>query len=298
MLRVLVTGATGFVGRGVVRALRAGGYSVRGLVHRRSASALARLEPDERVEGDVLVPGTLEAAMAGADVLIHLVGIIRERPTRGVTFERLHVDATENVLAAAAAAGVRRVLHMSALGTRPDARSRYHQTKWRAEESVRSSGLDWTIFRPSVIYGPGDGFVTLLARMVRRLPVVPVIGPGTSRTQPVSLAVVAEGVARAVARPDSIGQVWEVGGPEAYAFNRVLDLIGAALGRRVRKVHVPLVIARPLTAALESVPLYPLTTDQLLMLGEDNICDPGPFHRAFGLEPVGFPAGLEGMLRP
>jgi len=296
MRRVFITGATGFVGRGVIQALRADGHIVRCLVRRGSEPALKGFEAIERVEGDVLVHRTLDHALAGCDAVIHLVGIIRERPALGVTFERLHVEATLNVLAAASGAGVRRVLHISALGARAGARSRYHQTKWRAEEAVRSSGLDWTIFRPSIIYGPGDGFVTMLARIVRRLPIVPVFGSGGSRIQPVSLQVVAEGFARALDQSASIGQAYEIGGPEAYTFDEVLDLIGAVLRRRVRKAHLPLGVMRRLTAVLQSVPFYPITTDQLLMLEEDNVCDPKPFLSAFGLQPISFPTGLRRML--
>ena len=295
MHRVFITGATGFVGRGVAQALRADGHIVRCLVRRGSEPLLKGLGAVERVEGDVLIRRTLDVAMAGCDAVIHLVGIIRERPALAATFERLHVDATRNVLAAASGAGVRRVLHMSALGTRPGARARYHQTKWRAEEAVRSSGLDWTIFRPSIVYGHGDGFVTVLARMVRRLPIVPVIGSGTARLQPVWLPVVAEGFARALDRPAAVGQAYDVGGPEAYTLNEVLDLIGAVLKRRVRTAHVPLGLVRRLTAVLQSVPFYPVTTDQLRMLEEDNVCDPKPFLNAFDLEPVSFPTGLERM---
>ena len=298
MHRVFITGATGFVGRGVVQALRADGHIVRCLVRRGSEPLLKGLGAVERVEGDVLIRRTLDVAMAGCDAVIHLVGIIRERPARAETFERLHVDATLNVLAAASGAGARRVLHMSALGTRPGARARYHQTKWRAEEAVRSSGLDWTIFRPSIVYGHGDGFVTVLARMVRRLPIVPVIGSGTARLQPVWLPVVAEGFARALDRPAAVGQAYDVGGPEAYTLNEVLDLIGAVLKRRVRKAHVPLGLMRRLTAVLQSVPFYPVTRDQLRMLEEDNVCDPKPFLHAFDLEPVSFPSGLERLLLP
>ncbi len=199
--RVFVTGATGFVGRAVVHALCAHGHSVRCLVRRGSEHDLRGFEAIERVEGDVLARRGLEEGIAGCDTLIHLVGIIREHPAAGVTFERLHTQATVRVLEAATAAGARRFIHMSALGTRPAARARYHATKWAAEEAVRASGLPWTIFRPSIIYGPGDGFVTMLARIVRRLPIVPVFGSGGSRLQPVSLRVVAEGFARALDQP-------------------------------------------------------------------------------------------------
>lgn len=299
MHRVFVTGATGFVGRGVIQSLRAAGHVVRCLVRRGSEPALKGFEAIERVEGDVLARRTLDEAMTGCDAVIHLVGIIRERPAAGVTFERVHVDATRNVLAAAGAAGVRRVLHMSALGTRPGARSRYHQTKWRAEEAVRESGLDWTIFRPSIIYGPGDAFVTMLARMVRRLPVVPVIGSGETRLQPVTIGLVAEGFARALDEAGSIGQAYDVGGPRAYTVNEILDLVGQVLKRRkVRKVHLPVPLVRSAALVLQTLPFFPVTTDQLLMLEEDNACDPEPFYQTFGLTPLSLPAGLERILAP
>lgn len=295
--RVFVTGATGFVGRSVIHALRTEGYGVRCLVRRGSEPDLRGFGAIERVEGDVLVPGTLEAAIAGCDTAIHLVGIIREQPSRGVTFERVHVEGTANVLAAAAAAGVRRFLHMSALGTRGGARSRYHRTKWAAEEAVRSSGLAWTIFRPSVIYGRGDGFVSMLAGMIGRLPVVPVIGDGRQRLQPVPVEQVAEAFARAVELPVSVKQVVEVAGPDAVSMVELLDLIGAALGqRRVLKAHVPLGVMRVMARLFHRIPSFPITPDQLLMLGEANTCDAGPFFTTFRLTPVPLRAGLERML--
>ena len=299
MHRVFVTGGTGFVGRALIQALRAEGHIVRCLVRRGSERELKGLEAIERVEGDVLMPDPLADSMSSCDAVVHLVGIIREFPTRGIMFEQVHIDGTKNVVDAAATAGVRRVLHMSALGTRPGARSRYHRSKWRAEEAVRSSGLDWTIFRPSIIYGPGDGFVTLLAWMVRRLPVVPVIGSGRARLQPIPVAQVAEGFARALDHAPSIGRVYDVGGPDAHALTEVLDLIATVIkGRRAPKVHVPLSLVRPLTRLLESFPFFPLTMDQLVMLEEDNVCDPAPFFQAFGLTPVPFRVGLERMLAP
>jgi len=298
MAPIFVTGGTGFVGKVVVRALQAHGFIVRCLVRPGSERDLRGFEAIERVPGDVLTPKGLAASMQGCAATIHLVGIIREHPGLGITFERLHAVATANMVEAAQAAGVRRYLQMSALGTRTNARARYHQTKWEAEERLRGSGLEWTIFRPSVIYGPGDGFVTMLARMVRRLPVVPVIGNGKYQLQPVAVEQVAEAFARALTREGTAGQTYEVGGPRPYPFVEILDLIAAALGRRkVRKIYQPLGVMRPLVACLERLPFFPLTSDQLLMLEENNVCDPKPFFRAFDLEPIEFPDGLRRMFQ-
>jgi NADH dehydrogenase len=297
MHRVFVTGATGFVGRAVIQSLRAEGHVVRCLVRRGSEEDLHGFEAIERVEGDILgPPEALEGGMAGCDTVVHLVGIIRELPTRGVTFERLHHKGTANVLAAATRAGVRRYLHMSALGTRPGARSRYHQTKWAGEEAVRASGLAWTIFRPSVIYGPGDGFVSLLAGMIRRLPVVPVIGDGSQRVQPVAIEHVAAGFARAVRLEATVKHTYDVAGPDAVTMRQMLDLIGAALHRPIRTARVPFMLMRPVAQLMQGIPSFPLTHDQLLMLQEDNTGNPSAFYTAFDIKPIPLAQGLSHLL--
>jgi NADH dehydrogenase len=295
--RVFVTGGTGFVGREVVQALQAEGYAVRCLVRRGSESELHGLGAIERVEGDVMARQSLDEGMTGCDAVVHLVGIIRERPAIGVTFERVHTQGTLNVLEAAVAVGVRRYVHMSALGTRAGARSRYHQTKWAAEQAVRASPLPWTIFRPSIIYGRGDELVTMLARMIGHLPVVPVIGAGRQRLQPVPVAQVAQGFTRALALDASVKHTYDVGGPEPVTMVELLDRIAIAMGRRrPLRAHVPLGLVRRLTALLHHVPGYPLTPDQLLMLEEENTCEPGPFYERFGLVPVPLSPGLAAML--
>lgn len=295
--RIFLTGATGFVGHAVIPALRAHGYAVRCLVRRGSELDLRGLEAIERVEGDVLSPAALERDMEGCDTVVHLVGIIREEPATLSTFERIHSQGTVNVLEAAAATGVRRYVHMSALGVRPGARARYHRSKWAAEEAVRASPIPWTIFRPSIIYGRGDQFVNMLAGLIRRYQVAPVIGSGQQRLQPVPVEHVAEAFARAVELPASVKHTYDVGGADAVTMVRLMDLIGAALGRsRVRKAHVPIGLVRPMTRLLHRLPAFPFTPDQLLMLEEDNVCDPQPFYAAFGLSPVPLAAGLQAML--
>jgi uncharacterized protein YbjT (DUF2867 family) len=296
--RVFVTGGTGFVGRAVIQALRAEGCVVRCLVRRGSERDLRGLGAIERVEGDVMAPQTLSEGIAGCDAVLHLVGIIREQPAIGRTFERVHTQGTVNVLDAAVAAGVRRYVHVSALGTRPDARSRYHRSKWLAEEAVRGSALPWTILRPSIIYGRGDEFVTLFADMIRRYPAVPVLGAGLHRLQPIPVGQVAAGLAATLSRPATVKQTYSVGGPDAVTLVELVDRIGHAMGRRsVRKIHVPLGVVRPLARLLHRMPGFPITPDQLLMLEEENTCDPQPFFTAFDLAPVRLDDGLREVFR-
>jgi uncharacterized protein YbjT (DUF2867 family) len=296
-VKVFVTGGTGFVGRAVIQALRANGYAVRCLVRRGSERDLRGFGAIERVEGDIMARQTLDEGISGCDAVVHLVGIIRERSAIGSTFERVHVQGTQNVLDAAVAAGVRRYTHMSALGTRQSARSHYHRTKWAAEEIVRSSPLPWTIFRPSVIYGRGDQFVTMLSGMIERLPVVPVIGNGRQRLQPVPVEQVAQGFARALTLETTVKQTYDVGGPDAVSLVELLDEIALAMGRRrPLKAHIPIGLVRPVTRLLHHFPAFPLTPDQLLMLEEENTCDPAAFFSTFALPPTRLADGLRLMI--
>ena len=297
--RVFVTGGTGFVGKAVIRALLAQGFLVRCLVRPGSEHDLKGFESIDRVPGDVLQSDGLAASVEGCTALVHLVGIIREQRGRGVTFERLHTQATRNMLALARTAGVKRFTQMSALGARPGARARYHQTKWAAEEAVRASDLEWTIFRPSIIFGRGDAFMSVLGRTVKQLPVMPVLGDGRYRLQPIPVEQVAEGFARALRTPGSVRQTYEVAGPTPYAFVDLLDEIGRALGRaRVRKLRLPLAPVRAMTRALDWLPFYPLSTDQLIMLEEESVTDPSRFFAELGVRPEPLATGLARMFAP
>lgn len=296
-MKVLVTGGTGFVGAGVSRALAGMGVPHR-ILSRRGGKAATGVE---QVAGSVADPVTLGRALDGCDRILHLVGIISEGP--GQTFESAHVDGTRNVLRAAREAGMRRFVHMSALGTRPGARSRYHRTKWEAEELVRTSGLAWTIFRPSVIYGPGDGFVNLFARIGRWSPLVPVIGSGRNLLQPVDLGNLSKALARSVVEEGPDGEVFELCGPEAIPLSGILEQIDEAMGRRRLRLKIPRPAAWLQARFLEWVfpavfrKAPPLNRDQILMLDEDNVGDPEPACRRFGLELPGFRDGLEAMFR-
>ncbi len=253
-MKVLVTGATGFVGREVLRQLHAAGHQTRILVRDTKTAADRVPQPNSVVEfhrGDVTDVRSLADSARGCDAVMHLVGIISEFGR--VTYERLHVEATRNLVEAARAQGVTRFIHMSALGTRPGAVSRYHQTKWAAEEIVRQSGLAFTIFRPSLIYGPEDHFVNQFEQMSRWLPFLPVLGSGSSRMQPVAVEIVARCLVQALTRPETAGQTCELCGPERLTFVQILDAILQACDRHRVKLRIPLSLARLQAAVLEMV---------------------------------------------
>lgn len=304
-LKVLVTGATGFVGREVVRQLRAHGHSIRALVRQPGsalAETLAQTAGAELVPGDVLDPGTVQRAVAGVDAVVHLVGIIREFGTQ--TFENMHVRATAHVVQAARAARVQRLLHVSALGTRPDAPSRYHRTKWEAEEQVRASGLPWTILRPSLIYGPGDQFINLFVRISRYTPVLLLPGSPSSLFQPVFIRVVGRCVAAALTHPDAVARTLDVCGPERFTLKDMVRTVLEVLNRRRLLLYMPMPVARLTAAILEAIcPTLlrrpaPFNRDQYLMLSEHNIGDPEPIQHLFGITQPTFREGLATWLAP
>lgn len=293
---VLVTGGTGFVGTHVCRALIARGFLPRLLVRTGSET---KIPPDVRdacrvTPGDVTNRESVEFAAQGTTAIVHLVGIIREFPERQVTFDRLHADATRNVVDAARRWEISRFVHMSALGARAGGGTGYFDSKGRAEEYVRQSGLSWTILRPSVIFGPRDQFVNVLAGILRKAPAVPVPGDGSYRLQPVYVGDVAMGFADAVGRAELEGTTFDVGGPQKLTYNELLDEVAASVGRRARKVHLPLSVLGPAVRLMERFEKFPLTTEQLRMLLAGNTCDFQPFYSAFAFKPLSLSDYLAG----
>jgi len=291
---IAVTGGTGFVGGAVVSELLQAGHEVR---------ILSRKAPERPVEGTSHVAGSvvtgkgLDTLVKGVDAVIHLVGIIREDGAN--TFKAVHFGGTINVLAATSRAGVRRYLHMSALGTRKNARSMYHRTKYEAEEAVRASGLDWTIFRPSTIFGRKDAFFNMLADTMKKAPVMPVIGGGRARMQPVSVYDVAAAY-RAALMPDvPIGKTYELGGPDQLNLREILNIIAKVLVLNRLFINIPVWAMAPAVkmGSILKIPL-PITSDQLLMLREDNIRTGGDPVEELGIEWTPFEEGIRQYLGP
>lgn len=293
--KVFLTGASGFVGKNLAARLVEDGFQLTCMV-RDTGEPGARFLRDlgaDLAAGDILSANSVAAVASEArpDVFIHLVGIILERGT--ATFENIHVKGTINALGAASVAGVRRFLHMSALGASPDGGTAYYRTKWEAEAAVRDSGLPYTIFRPSIIYGPGGDFINMLFRQVRLLPLVPVLGDGRYRMQPVSVFDVAACFSSAVTKNGTLNREYEICGPEALDYNEIVDIIVRALGKRRRKVHIPMPLVRPVALFSEKfMPKPLLTRDQLAMLLSESVCDNSSMREDFGIEPERFADGL------
>lgn len=282
-LKISVTGGTGFVGRALANFLSEHGHEVR--LVRRAAHRGPFGQP--HLTADFSNPTSLAAAFRGADAVVHLVGIISECGTQ--TYESVHTWTTRVVLEAARLAGVRRFLHMSALGTREGARSRYHASKWEGEQAVRASRLDWTIFRPSLIHGAEDGFTRLFARIAARSPIVPVMGKGRNLMQPIAVAQVARAFGIGLSTPGSVGRCYDLCGGERLSFLEILRAILLAEGRKRLLLRIPMPVARLQATALEwAFPAIlrrppPLNRDQLLMLEEDNVGDGSEANTEFGL---------------
>ena len=280
-MKVLVTGGTGFLGTVLREELRGQGHDVRLLVRRPSLYKVDAREGVEVIAGDVLDTHACLRAVDGCDALIHLVGIRRERPEQGTTYEAMHTEATFAIVDAAARANVPRVIYMSGLGTREGAPSRYHRTKWEAEGIVRRSRMRWTIFRPSVVFAPGDEFHPLMIDLVHK-PVVPLVDGGKALLQPVSAHNVVRAVAMSLTMPETQGRIFEVGGPERVAFADLVTLVARHCEVWPNTVKVSARVMKPVVAMLQGLRGFPLTVDELVMLTEDNVCATSEFTSAFG----------------
>lgn len=293
-MRVFVTGGTGFVGNHLVNALLDDGYQVRCLVRPGSEKKLARRHDVEIWPGDIFDgEARLVDGMEDCQAVIHLIGIIREFPRKGITFERLHYQTTVQVVNAAQAAGIRRYIHMSSLGTRPNARSRYHQTKYKAEEYVRQSALSYTIFQPSVIFGPDDNFVNLFKQLMIKTPLIPVVGDGSYQIQPVDVRTVARAFTLSLKEEKAIGRVFQLPGRDRFTFNDILNIIARTLGKKIIKVYIPVGLIRIMAYFLEGLPGFPLARDQIVMLLDGNIGSETSFYEEFGIAPTPFEAGIK-----
>jgi NADH dehydrogenase len=285
-VKVLVTGATGFVGHAIAHELRAQERDVRALVRDPRRADRLTSWGVELATGDVTDATTLGAALDGCTHVIHLVAIIRGSDA---DFERVMTGGTRNLIAAAQAAGVGRFVLMSALGTTETTKELvpYWRAKWQMEQDVAASGLEHVIMRPSFVFGKG-GILRTFIRQVRYSPVVTVLGPGTARLQPVWVGDVAAHFARALHLADAANRRFELGGPEVVSFNELYERIARLLGKRRVFVNVPFSVARAGAFATQAIPGSPLSVDQVTMLAAgDNVVTGDDAAETFALPLVG-----------
>lgn len=281
---VCILGGTGFVGRAIADQLSPSGVRIRVVTRSEPRAApLIVLPTVEVVVADVHDKASLHRCFEDMDAVVNLVGILH--PSRGYSFDKVHAELPRKVAEACQAAGVRHLLHMSALGASDDAPSDYQRSKARGEAEVRQSAgiVPFTIFRPSVIFGPDDRFVNLFASAARWFAVIPLAGAKT-RFQPIWVEDVARSFTASLGDPRAFGKTYDLGGPKAYTLEEIVRFVARTLDRDARVVALPDGLGRLQAFMLEHLPGKLMTRDNLRSMSVDNVC-PGPFPEVFGFKP-------------
>ncbi|HXA42889.1 MAG TPA: NAD(P)H-binding protein [Candidatus Solibacter sp.] len=291
-MTILVTGASGFVGRHVVSRLTAEGRHLRVMV--RDAARYSGPPGVPVVEADVSKPDSLPTAVGGVDTVIHCVAITAnlKEPYRGA-YDAINRQGTENLVAAAATAGVRRMVVMSGLGTKPASAGTYMATRWAMEEAVRAGSIPSVIIQPSVQFGDGAEFVAALARLVTSSPVVPLLGGGGLRFQPIWVEDVVTCVVKAIDVESLTGRSVAIGGSQYVTFREIIQTICSAMGKRRIKAPLPLWVARLQAPLMGLLPHPPLTRASLELFGFENTTEIDAVDKTFGFHPRGFREHLE-----
>jgi NADH dehydrogenase len=280
-VKILVTGATGFVGPAIVRKLVADGHTVRALEHTPGSSA--ELPSQEAVPGSMTDAESLRRATEDQDVVVHLVAILTGRPEQ---FRAVMEQGTRHLLEAARDSGAQRFVLMSALGTDEQTKDLvpYYGAKWQMEQDVKASGLEHVIFRPSFVFGSEGGALGQFKKIAKLAPVTPIVGPGTQRIQPIWVDDVAAYFAAAVDKPEAANRTFELGGPDVVTWNEFWTRLKQAQGSRRPSVHLPFGLMRVQASVLEKLPNPPVTRDQLKMLAAgDNVVSDSDAVDTFGI---------------
>lgn len=289
---ILVTGASGFVGRNVIREAQKERRPVRALVRSAQKAKLLIQAGAEVFYGDITDKASLGKAVAGVEAVINLVGIIKEK--RGQTFEKVHVEGTKNLVEAAKKAGVKKFIHNSFIGAGPNPKSRYFTSKGESEEIVKKSGIPWTIFRCSYIYGPDDLIFNTIAKIIRRSPVFPIIGSGKYKLQPIYVSDLISCFFKSLEIEETSGKIYEAGGPEVFSYEEAIDLLMKTIKVKKPKVHLP-VFPTKLGAKIGER-LFPnplISAPAIYALLQDYTGDIGLLEEDFGIAPISFKEGLK-----
>lgn len=296
---IFIAGGTGFIGQHLLNALKKNGYAIRCLARTSERAAPCRERGCEIAIGDILDRESITGGLDGVDIVVHLVGIIKERGN--ITFERVHAGGTRNLVDEAKNAGVKHFFYQSALGASLHSSSRYQKTKAEAEESVKASGIPYTIFRPSLVIGEQDGFTQKLKELLLLGPVVPVPGDGNAKFQPIDVDDWVKCFLRIIDNTGALNKTFEFGGPEHLTYNETITQLMDVMGIKKTIVHLPMIFARAgipfigfarvLGRSLgKKIPS--ITPEQLILLGMDNICDVNSVENFFGFKPITYREAL------
>jgi uncharacterized protein YbjT (DUF2867 family) len=268
---ITVFGGTGFIGRHLVAVLLRSGATVRVAVRHpgRVKMAAEPAKAPEIVQADILEDTSVGSAIAGADAVFNLVGILTETTTQ--TYRAIHVEGARRVALAAQRHGVTRLIHISALGASPISPAVSDRTKAEGEQAIREAFPQATIVRPSLTFGEDDHFFSRFATMIRSSPVLPLIGGGTTRFQPVFVGDVTAGLLELLKRSETAGKTYEFGGTQVYSFKALLELLLSALNRQRILLPIPFALAEMQAGLLELLPNPPLTRDQVRLLKTDKV---------------------------
>jgi len=288
---IFITGGSGFVGRHLIKRLTDEGQKVRSLAMTQSEAENLVRAGAEVVRGDITNYEAIQTGMQNAESAVHLVAIIRERGP--ATFEAVNVQGTMNVVKTATEAGIKKLVHIAALGNTPDPRYAYLNSKWRAAEAVRALKLDYTVFEPSVLFGPGAGLIEALLGTLKMAPFfVPIVGAGKTLFQPFWVEDLVSCIVRALGGEKS-RETCQVGGPQHLTYEQVLDEVMAAKGVKRLKVHLPLWLMRPMVSLMGKILKNPpITKGELKSLEIDTITDLDAVEKQFGFKPLPLSKGL------
>lgn len=288
---VFIAGASGFVGGHLVADLIAKGQTVKCLARSEKTRQSLSEKGVVVIPGDITQPDSLKDVLQPDDFVVHLVGIIEEKGK--ATFQSVHVEGTAHLVTEARRAGVRHFFYQSALGADISSWSGYLRTKAEAEEIVRKSGLRHTIFRPSLIVGPWDGFTKKMADMIKLSPILPIPGEGKAKFQPLYIKDWLRCMLAVIENPERYSATFDIGGPEHLSYREIVDMLAKALGREKISVTVPMGLMKIGASLLQAVlPSPPVTSDQLRLLEQDNTADPGAVEKLFGFVPKRFEDAL------
>lgn len=289
---ILVTGAAGYIGRHLVARLVENGERPRCLVRdKQKAAAILPADKIDMVQGDTTQAATLTASVEGIETIVHCAFVTADHKAPNEHFyEDTNVRGTANLIKAAQAAGVKRIIEMGGLGTKQDKPGTYMQGRYLAEKMLVDSGLDWTIIRPSVLFGKGAPFIKGLSDLILTAPVVPLIGGGKTMFQPIYVEDVVTVVIKVLAEPERTNKhIYTIGGPDYYSFSQVFDVLLHAMHKSRPKVYAPTPLVGIGAAVMEAVlPKPPLTRAAMTLFTFDNTTDLTSVERDFGFTPTSF----------